>query len=196
MSDYYDPHARLRLGKAVVLGGQIGCGAAAIGRSVSARLGLAFSEVDRLIEHDAGMSLAKLAFEDGPERIGLRAESVLARLVQRPPHGIVVLDRAWPPPTAREILTRQAIFVQIHRPEDYLARRWAAELERAGDWVLGGSSLRLPIQDVRDLQPFFAQREPLLRESQIVLAAGDQHANRVADLLLESFEQISGAETP
>lgn len=196
MSDYYEPHARLRLGKTVVLGGQIGCGAAAIGRNVAARIGLSFSEVDRLIEHDAGMSLAKLAFEDGPGRIGLRAESVLARLVQRPPYGIVVLDRAWPPPTAREILARQALFVQIHRPADYLARRWEAELERSGDWVLGGASLELPIRDARDLEPFFARRETLLRESQIVVEAGDQHANRVADLLLESFEQISGAETP
>lgn len=196
MSDYYEPHARLRLGKTVVLGGQIGCGAAAIGRNVAARIGLSFSEVDRLLEHEAGMSLAKLAFEDGPDRIGLRAESVLARLVQRPPHGIVVLDRAWPPPSAQEILSRQALFVRIDRPADYLARRWAVELERSGDWLLGGASLRLPIQDAGDLQPFFAQREVLLREAQIVLEAGDQHANRVADLLLESFEQISGAETP
>ena len=196
MSDYYEPHARLRLGKTVVLGGQIGCGAAAIGRNVAARIGLSFSEVDRLIEHEAGMSLAKLAFEDGFDRIGLRAESALARLVGRPPHGLVVLDRAWPPATAREILAREALFVRIDRPEDYLARRWAVKLERSGDWVLGGTSLRLPIEDARDLQPFFEGREPLLREAQIVLEAGDQHANRVADLLLESFEQISGAETP
>jgi len=196
MSDYYEPHARLRLGKTVVLGGQIGCGAAAIGRNVSGRIGLSFSEVDRLIEHEAGMSLAKLAFEDGPDRIGLRAESVLARLVQRPPHGIVVLDRAWPGPSAREILSHQALFVRIDRPAEYLAGRWAVELERSGDWLLGETSLRLPIQDARDLEPFFARRETLLCEAQIVLEAGDRHANRVADLLLESFEQISGAETP
>lgn len=197
MSDYYDPHPRMRLPKAVVLGGQLGCGAPAVGRNVASRIGLSFSEVDHLIEHDAGMSLAKLAFEVGRERIELRAEAVLARLLRRSPFGLIALDHAWLPPTARDLLRRQSVFVHLSRTPGYLARRLPAELHRAGDWIVDDFPLEdAPLENAQGmpLQAVFDRRAPLLRESHIVLEAGDQHASRVADLLLDSFEQISGAE--
>ncbi|HKK50108.1 MAG TPA: shikimate kinase [Myxococcota bacterium] len=193
MSDYYDPHPRLRLSKAVVLGGQIGCGAPAIGRNVASRTGLSFSEVDRVIEHEAGMSLARLVFEDGLERLEMRAELVLSRLVHQSPRGIIVLDRAWIPETARDLLRRQCHFVHVRRPMEYLVERFDAERRRSGDWIFEGSPEAA--RAAGDPGSVFDRREPRLRESRIVLEAGDQHANRVADLLLESFEQVSGAET-
>jgi shikimate kinase len=192
MSDYYEPYPRLRLPKAVVLAGQIGCGAAAIGRNVASRTGLPFSEVDRLIEHEAGSSLARLVVEEGHEGLAGRAEAVLDRLTGRSPRGLIVVDRAWLPLSAREILRRRTRFVFIRRPADYLLERLDQELRRSGDWILGG--LQAPIRDVVDLKPLLDRRELLLRESRIVLDGGSGHANRVAEVLLDSLERICGAD--
>ena len=76
---------------------------------------------------------------------------------------------------------------------EYLVERFDAERRRSGDWIFEGSPEAA--RAAGDPGSVFDRREPRLRESRIVLEAGDQHANRVADLLLESFEQVSGAET-
>jgi shikimate kinase len=193
MSDYYEPYPRLRLSRAVVLAGQIGCGAAAIGRNVASRTGLPFSEVDRLIEHEAGSSLARLVVEEGPEGLAGRAEAVLARLAGRSPRGLIVVDRAWLPLTARDLLRRRTHFVFIRRPADYLFERLDQELRRSGDWILGG--LEVPIRDAVDLKPLLDRRDPLLRESRIVLDGGSGHVHRVAEVLLDSLERICGADS-
>jgi len=192
MSDYYEPYPRLRLSKAMVLAGQLGCGAAAIGRNVASRTGLPFCEIDRMIEHEAGCSLARLAVEGGAEGVVRRAESVLARLAGQSPRGLIIVDRAWLPPTAREILRRQTHFVYIRRPIPYLLEHLDHEVRRSGDWILDGHAA--PIRDEIELKPLLDRREPLLCDSRIVLDAGADHANRVADVLLDSFEQVSSAE--
>jgi shikimate kinase len=191
MNDYYEPYPRLRLSRSVVLAGQLGCGAAVIGRHIASRTGLPFCEVDRSVEHEVGCSLARLAFEEGPGYIERRAEAILTRLVSRSPFGVVVLDRAWLPPTARGVLHRQTHFVHIQRPVEYLTKRLDQEIRRAGDWVLGGSSIG-PEERI-DPDRLIDRRRLLLGEAHVVLDAGEQHEIHVADLLLESLEQVSGA---
>jgi shikimate kinase len=192
MMDYYDPSPRLRLGRCVVLAGQIGSGAPAIGRHVCSRTGLPFHEVDRLIEHEAGCSLARLVVERGRERLERQTESILIRLLQQQPYGVVVLDKAWLPARTKQVLRLRTHFVCIQRPTSYLLEQIDTEVRRSGDWILEGA--RLPFREDVDLKPLLDRRAGLLCEARILLDAGEQHVGRVASVLLESFEQISGAE--
>ena len=183
----------MRLGRAVVIAGQIGCGAAAIGRNLTARTGLPFAEVDRVIEHEAGRSLARLAVEEGTRRLEDRAAAVLRRLVESSPRGVVVLGNVWLPASARPLLRDETHLVHIRRPADFLIERLTPRLERDGDWILGG--VAAPIDDEAALTPLLERRRSLLLEAHVVLEAGRAHENTVADLLLDSLERVSSGES-
>jgi shikimate kinase len=193
MSDYYEPHARIRLQKPIVLAGKIGCTAAAIARSLAGQTGLPFTEVDRLIEHEAGRSLARIAAEDGAERLTAWADSALSRIAGDAPFGLIVLDRAWPSIAARGTLRDRTHLVYVHRSREFLQDRLAAEVERAGDWILA-EPRETAVTETGEAG-VHARREPILSSAETVLEAGDLHAHRVAEMLLESLERIVELET-
>jgi XRE family aerobic/anaerobic benzoate catabolism transcriptional regulator len=192
MADYYEPYPRWRISRAVVVAGQLGCGAAAIARNVAARTGLPFVDLDRSIEHEAGRSLARIAFDEGREGVARRAESILDEVVGRSPRGLVALGRAWPPPSAGWMLMKRSYFIHIDRTYDYIAKRIQREFVRAGDWLFDG--MPLPSGEPDGLRPLFAERDALLANAGIVLDAGDQHVHDVAEVLLDSLEDAAGAE--
>ena len=193
MSDYYEPHSRFRLARHVVLAGQIGSGTPVIGRNVSSQTGLPFLEVDRLIEHESGRSLDRLAVEQGGASLARDAGSVLERLSRQTPFGLIVLDRVWPAASARELLCSRMDFVHVRRPTAWLLERLPEEVRRAGDWILEGAAT--PKSADHALLVHLERREPLLREAGIVLEAGFMHANQVADVLIDSLEQLLADES-
>ena len=138
-----------------VRAGQLGCGAAAVGRNLAAQTGLAFAEIDRLIEYEAGgRSLARIAVEDGIGRLAAWADASLERL-----------------------------------PAAALRRGASANkrLDSPGSPGLrGGEGIGLP--------EIHARRDSIFCDAEIVLEAGDLHANRIAHMLLESLEQIVDVE--
>jgi len=190
--DYYDPYPRWRIRKTAIVAGQLGCGAPAVARHVAARTGLPFVEIDRLVEHEAGRSLARIAFEEGRDGVEQRAESILGRIVGQSPYGLVALDHAWVPTTVRKLLMHRTYFMHLKRSHEYLATRIGRELHRAGDWMLDGKTL--PPTETADLPPLHGRRAPLLADARIVLDAGDRHIHDVAEILLDSLEHVADAE--
>jgi hypothetical protein len=105
-----------------------------------------------------------------------------------------VLDAAWPSLRARRILRLRSEFVHVQRPTAFLLARVGSEVRRSGDWILDGGSL--PMREEVELAPLLDRRAPLLCEAHVVLDAGEKHVHHVAGLLLDSLEEISGAEVP
>lgn len=188
MNDYYDPHPRIRFERPIVLAGPIGCGAGAVAWQIAAQTGIRFVSIDRLIEHDAGRELARLAVEEGMGRLIARTDAMLERVANETPFGLVVIDRAWPSRAVRDTLRRRTLFLHLQRPEEYLARHFDEELRRAGDWILRDfvAASGAPV----GLRELCAHREELLREAEIVFAGGELHAQPLAQLLLESLERL------
>lgn len=179
---YYDPQPRVALTRPIVLAGQIGCGARLIARTLAARTGLAFAEIDRLVEHEAGRALGQIVLEEGEERVARWATSVLERVVAQRPFGLIVLDLAWPLlPTNSATLGRSSL-VRVERDLAFLQERLEHEVRRAGRWILFDS-------DARALR-----RGSLLDQAGIVLDAGREHEHRMAEVLLESLEPMLGAK--
>jgi shikimate kinase len=191
-ADYYDPSPRLHLAQPIVVAGQIGCGAPLVGRGVAARTGIRFAEVDRGIEHQAGRSLARIAQEDGIDEINMQAERVIARLIERPPFGIIVLDKAWLPLSCSALLKQATHMVHIDRPIQLLADRLPREVARSGSWLLRGTAP--PRGEPRALEPILRERAPLLNAAHTLLHAEHEGESRVATLLLDSLTAISDAE--
>jgi len=189
--DYYDPYPRLSLERPVLIAGQLGCGAASMGRLVSARTGLAFCEIDRLIEHEAGCSLAKLANEQGGGRIERLAETTLDRVSRQTPFGLIVLDRAWLPATARSLLRRRLDFIHVQRDAAHLRERWGDDACRGGGWLQDAVRAAEQQQPGSGFEAALRAREPLLAEATILLDAQDQHPHRMAEVLMEALESLA-----
>lgn len=191
MSGYYDPYPRFILTRPMVIAGQIGCGARRVGRALTARTGLPFAEIDRLIEHEAGCSLAQIAASEGPARVARWSLAVMERLATQRPYSLIVLDSAWPPTSSIKPLLRKLDFVHLQRDSAFLLERFDKERRRTGEWILDGLSTNEASADL--LAPLRDRRLPLLREAQILLDAGKQNEIHTAELLLDSLEATVGA---
>ncbi|MGB0618374.1 MAG: shikimate kinase [Myxococcota bacterium] len=192
MDDYYSPHPRVLLSRPILIGGQMGCGAPLVGRTLSARTGLPFVEVDRRIEHAAGASLAELAKRDGLASVARRARDVLLACALERPASIVVLDAAWPTAGVGRALGRSLDLVHVERSADYLLDRIEKEIHRVGLWRLGGHPFAF--RNGGDLAAFQGDRIDLLARATVHYTAGHQHPLEVVDGLLESLEAIFGAK--
>ena len=187
-SDYYEPHARRKLARPLVIGGDLGCGARLIGRTVCARTGLPFVEVDRQIEHEAGESLDALAARIGPKRIAERARMALERVAIQRPCSVVALEWVWPGAEVEHLFRRKLHLVHIRRPADFLLERIEKEVHRAGPWLLGDHPFVFRTE--ADLAPLREARARLLCKASILLEAGDQHAHLVSKLIIDSLDSI------
>ncbi|MFK7896714.1 MAG: shikimate kinase [Myxococcota bacterium] len=191
MHDYYDPSPRLSLPRPILLAGQIGAGTRLIARSLCARTGLPFVDVDRKIEHEAGASLDQIGNEHGPGRIGHWARQIVERHTIQRPWSIIVLDRAWPSSEIGSLLRRKIDFVHIQRTPDFLLPRIRKEVQAAGPWLVNG--LADCLERAEDLKPILDRRTPLLTEAGILLDAGNQHELGVAHIVQDSLESVSQA---
>lgn len=190
--DYYSPHPRLHLARPLVIAGDLGGGSRLIGRTVCARTGLPFVEVDRQIEHEAGESLSALADRIGTKRLAERARTVLERVARERPWAVVALEWAWPNHEATHLFRRKLSMVYVQRPGAFLLERVEKEVHRAGPWVLDGSPC--VFRDEGDLASLHQARRDLLGHASVLLSAGDLHAHRVSDLILDELDSMLEGE--
>ena len=162
-ADYYSPHPRVVLGRPLVLAGEMGCGIPAIGRGIAARTGLRFCELDRVIEHAAGRSLARIDAPAARRATEARADGALATVLARRPCGVVVLDRAWPAGSC-ELLEDEALLIEIRR-------------SRAGE----------------EGEPEASERRALLASAHLIVEAEALHPHRVVSNLLASIDGLGEA---
>ncbi len=189
--DYYSPHPRILLSRPMLIAGQLGCGARMVGRTLAARTGLPFIDVDRRVEHETGTSLADLVARIGVAAVARRTRNVLEASALERPAAVVVLDAAWPSRDARSLFGRRMEFVHLERPSGYLLARIEKEIHRGGRWLLGERPFTFRTAD--DLAPLREVRSDLLSAATVRYDAGEQHAHEIVDGLLESLEAVFGA---
>lgn len=189
VEDYYDPFPRMQLARPIVLGGQIGCGARLVARSLCARTGLPFVDVDRQIEHEAGASLDQLAQDQSPGRIAHWARMILERHSIQRPWSVIALDRAWPTSEVTPLLRRKVDFVHIQRTPDFLLPRMRKVLGVKGAWVAGG--MTESIGNITEMNSLLERRSTLLAEAGILLDAGSRHELEIAAIVQESLDSVA-----
>ena len=190
--DYYSPHPRLRLGRHFVISGLPGADVAAVGRGLSASLGLAFTEVERLTESIAGRTRAAIAVEDGDDALQRADAAALARALRSRPPGILTVEAAFPlEQGAQRALRTMSHVVHVRRgPEDLLARIRAGR-ERAP--ARFPEFLLVAPDSVAELQPVLDRYTSVPGCADVVFEATGLHSQRVADALRADLEALAEA---
>lgn len=194
MSDgYYDPYPRLRIGMPLVLVGHPGSGVAQIGRNMAGLTGLTFNDVERSSESRAGRSRALVLVQDGMEALREFEAAALFQAVRRQPCGVVVMESGLLEQQPRRTWLREhGKVVYLRRPLDVLLARIRGQLERAPgsipEFLVGAPC------SVDDLREFLEPRERALAELDSIIEAGNEHASRVANQILESLDRLVDVE--
>ncbi len=189
--DYYSPSPRWALARPIVLAGPVGSGLRTVARTLSARTGLPYVDIDRRVEHETGASLAELARRVGVKRVQTAAREVLERVALERPAAVVALDRAWPTRQAAHLFDRRMELVHVRRSSEWLAGNVEKELIAAA-WL---QECEPELRAAEDERPGWdVMRDPLLQRARILLEAEDRHAHEIVEILMESLEPVVGAK--
>ncbi len=167
----------------VALLGLRGAGKSTVGRGVAERLGWTFSELDALIEEEAGLGLDEIFALHGESYYRRLERDVLTRFVSNKPMGVLatggslVTDRV-----TYDLLKRSAVTVWLRaRPEQHLER-----VAKQGD--------RRPMaghaDPLTELRALLREREPLYREADITIDTGGLSPKAVVDAVLTKLREI------
>lgn len=112
----------------------MGVGKSSVGRRVALRLGRQFLDTDKLVEEEAGCSVADIfAADDGEAAFRALESAAVRRALESDPYAVIafgggaVLDEA-----SASLARRLALVVWLQAPARELARRVSASMRRTG----------------------------------------------------------------
>ncbi len=113
-----------RLKKTVVMVGMMGAGKTAVGRALAARLKVPFLDSDAEIEAAANRTIPEIFARDGEQFFRDKETRVIARLLQRPRHGVLSTGGgAFLSETNRQMISRDGVSVWLQADLDVLWNR-------------------------------------------------------------------------
>jgi shikimate kinase len=155
MSDYYTHDPQILLDRDLALVGHLADDTRRVGMTVSSLTGLPLRDVDRLVEHQAGMSLWELVARYGEERYRSLERRELLRALDDMPPGILVLgDGALIDEENRRLVRERTRLVRLDL--DLASCYWRLR-SRVGSG-LWHPLVRGPLGGIEDLRPYFAAR--------------------------------------
>ncbi len=164
--------------RSIVLVGLMGAGKTAIGRRLSARLGLPFHDSDAEIEAAAGRNIPELFSQFGEAHFRAGERRVVQRLLDGPPIVLATGGGAFMDPATRAAVRERATSIWLRAPLPVLLRRVA--LRRNRPLLAGGDQAAV-------LGRLMEQRYPVYAEADIVVDCTDdapeQTTSRVAAAL-------------
>jgi len=117
----------------LVLVGMMGVGKSSIGRRVALRLGRPFLDTDKIVEADAGRTVAEIFADEGEAAFRDRETLAVRQALESDPYAVIafgggaVLD-----PLTRGLARQLALVVWLQAPARELARRVSASMRRSG----------------------------------------------------------------
>lgn len=91
MSDYYEYGPQVQLSGPIVVSGYLADFTRSVTYRASAHLGLAYYDIDRLVEHEAAMEIGRLLLEEGEAAYRKVESQCLARVLGEKPFGLIAL---------------------------------------------------------------------------------------------------------
>jgi shikimate kinase len=117
----------------LVLIGMMGVGKSSVGRRLALRLGRQFLDTDKLVEEEAGCTVAEIFAAEGEPAFRALEAAAVRRALDSEPYAVIafgggaVLD-----PISRGLARQLALVVWLQAPARELARRVSASMRRAG----------------------------------------------------------------
>lgn len=117
----------------LVLVGMMGVGKSSVGRRVALRLGRQFVDTDKLVEEEAGCSVAEIFATEGEPAFRARENAAVRRALESQPWAVIAFGGgAVLEPTNRGLARECALVVWLQAPAWELARRVSASMRRSG----------------------------------------------------------------
>lgn len=169
----------MSLKKTVVLVGMMGAGKTAVGKSLAARLGVAFKDSDAEIVDAANMSIAEIFERDGEPFFRSAETRVLERLLQTEPCVLSTGGGAFMREENRALIAKLGVSVCLD-----------ADLALLWDRVKGKNTRPLlqtddPFQTLSDI---YNQRQPVYAQATIVVKTLPQ--NTIEDTSSSVFDAL------
>ena len=161
------------LRKTVALVGMMGAGKTSIGKRLAARLDVTFADADHEIEAAADMTVAEIFAKYGEPEFRRLERSVIARLLNDPPHVLASGGGAYMDETTRAVMKASAFTIWLKAPVDILLGR--VRKRQGSD--KGGDQTRplLANDDMRGtLENLLAERGATYALADMVLESGDE----------------------
>jgi len=117
----------------LVLIGMMGVGKSSVGRRLALRLGRQFLDTDKIVEEEAGCSVADIFAGEGEAAFRALEAAAVRRALESQPYAVIafgggaVLD-----PITRGLARQLALVVWLQAPARELARRVSASQRRSG----------------------------------------------------------------
>jgi shikimate kinase len=117
----------------LVLIGMMGVGKSSVGRRVALRLGRQFIDTDKLVEEEAGCSVAEIFATEGEPAFRARENAAVRRALESQPWAVIAFGGGAVLEPANRGLARQcALVVWLQAPARELARRVSSSMRRSG----------------------------------------------------------------
>jgi len=156
MTDYYSYDSQLALDRHLALVGHLSEDTRRVATMVSALTGLPLRDVDRLVEHRAGMSLWELVARHGEDRYRSLERRELERALDDAPPGVLVLgDGVLIDVRNRQRIAEDCRLVVLHL--DIANCYWRLR-SRVGDGLWHPVE-RGRLAGIESLRPFFEERK-------------------------------------
>ena len=180
---YYDHHSQIILAKPLCLVGFTGAEVHSVGYFISGMTGIPYVELDKLVEHDVGMSLAQLYLEEGEDRWRQLESHHLAKTLDvRPPRIICLGDGSLLSSVNQQRCLSNAELIYIRRPREVLLHHiQRGRVEVPGRYPYW--SRRIP-SSVADLDDFLTIREPTYELAHTLIDAGELTSLEIARRLM------------
>jgi len=159
----------------IVLTGFMGSGKSTVGPLVAARLGWSFTDVDDVIEADAGTTIAEIFARHGEARFREREHATIARLAGGDGLVLALGGGAIENEATRALLVSSSGTLLVH-----LEVELATTLARCG----GTEHTRPILADQANLASRYVRRLPLYREAHVSIAVDALTPEQVVDAIL------------
>ncbi len=183
------PHQKLRLTRSVVLVGMMGAGKTAIGRAISASLGVEMRDSDAEITTSAQLTIAEIFDRFGEPFFRDKEGRVIARLLEGPPCILSTGGGAWLSEANRTLLLAKATVVWL---EADLALLWSRVRQKSHRPLLRTDNPKETLAMLLEARTPFYQLAP----HKVTVAAPwsiDETAERVMEILLTTGTVVSKA---
>src|SRR5207244_11927409 len=120
-------------GRDLVLIGMMGVGKSSVGRRVALRLGRQFVDTDKLVEEEAGCTVAEIFASEGEPAFRALENAAVRRALESDPFAVIAFGGGAVLEPANVGLARElALVVWLQAPARELARRVSASQRRSG----------------------------------------------------------------
>jgi XRE family transcriptional regulator, aerobic/anaerobic benzoate catabolism transcriptional regulator len=181
VSAFLEPKKR----RHIALVGMRGAGKTSVGQLLARRTTAPFYELDRLIENDAGLSLAEIFDLEGEEYYRALEEKTLEKVLKRKPGVIAAGGGLVMNPTALFMLKLNASIVWLQAaPQALLARvRSSKDQSRLGAYA----------QASKQLKAILVRRTPYYAQADLIIDTTHESPEAIVDAIVHAFTQPSAA---